>query len=211
MSLWDTGVLWRPVLVVPPEEEPIEVGYLRDKHLRVSNGSVEDVLIAECIRAAREMCEQYTHRALMPQTWSVTLNQFPTGLIELPKPPLIEVLSVEYRDGADALQTVDAAGYYVSPSSAGPYGAVTTLTSWPSTFTRSDAVTVTFRAGYEDGSVSPAVPNVPSLLKAGIAVVAGELYKQRSLSVHGFGVGQSPALLDLDRLWGRYRVQLVVA
>lgn len=209
---WDTGLHWRVLLVGEPDEEPLELAYVRDKHLRVNNGAVEDVLIEELIKTAREMCERFTRRAVPPQTLQLLTNGFPRRHFELPKPPLIDVLSLEYETSGGTV-VMDPAEYTVLTR--GLHGVVAPVTSWPTALSQADAVTLTYRAGYGvlDTSVSPSELNaaVPSTLKAGMALVVGELYKNRSLSVAGFGVGVSPTVLSAEYLWTPYRVDLAVA
>ena len=65
---------------------------------------------------------------------------------------------------------------------------------WPTTASRPDAVTITYQAGYSD-------PNEGEyqLIKAGIGLMVGELYKQRSLSVQE--PNNTAANLQLTRFW----------
>jgi uncharacterized phiE125 gp8 family phage protein len=203
---------WYLQIVEEPEEEPLDLAYVRDQHLRGVNGTAEDARIAALIRTARRQGEAFTGRAWMPQTWALVGASFSGAAMDVPLPPLIGVLAVEYVDSVGAIVVVDPADYYVTAPS-GPmatHGTIRPVSAWPTAATRPDAVRITFRAGYEDTS-SPPAPNVPEDLLDGALLVIGELYKQRTLSVQGFGVGQSPALLSAEALWSRYRVDVVVA
>jgi len=117
-------------------------------HLRV-DADDEDALIASLVHAATDQVEYDTGRALVCQTRTLTLDRFPAGdVIIIPRPPLIEVVSVQYVDSAGTLQTVDAADYETDtaeePGRLYPaYGE-----SWPSHRGAPDAVLVTYRAGY---------------------------------------------------------------
>lgn len=212
---WNSDVEWRVDLVTPSAEEPLELAFVRDLHLRVANGAAEDLRIESWIRTARRQGEAFTGRAFQPrQRWHLVMNRFPSCVIQLPRPPLIEVAEIAYYDEDNALQTVDEANYLVD-APVGPYakpGTVTPISTfeWPATYwRRPNAVTVKFDAGYLDTSVSPEEANVPEDLKDGMCLVIGELYKQRSESVHGFGVGQSPALLRARQLWWPYRYEVL--
>lgn len=140
-----------------------------------------DSKLSSMIAAAREEVEALTNRALVRQTVKLTLPRFPRlwfgyyggfgyimdhatwpsrnddkrhRIIELPRPPLISVSSVQYYDTNNALQTVDTADYMVirggMPAVLQPIN-----NAWPDTYVRDDAVQITFLCGYE-GSGSPA-------------------------------------------------------
>lgn len=198
-SAWDAGISWRSLRTVTATDLPIEVGYLRDKVLRVANDSVEDGHIERLIIECTEQAEEETQRALMPQTWQMILSGFPAGDIVLERPPFIEMVSFEYVDGDGATQTlaVSPLDFQVIPSGKYRKARLRPLSgaSWPaSTQTGVDAVTITYRAGYSDDQ-DPQL----SLISRGIALMAAELYKTRTLSIVGTSVSQ--ATLDLTRFW----------
>lgn len=118
-------------------------------HLRVTSTD-DDALIDSYIESATAWAEKFCGRAFVEQSWTATLDAFPgCDSIELPKPPLISVTSVSYRDSADVSQSFSSANYIVTQDE---YGAALTLTqnaTWPSTYTRPDAVTIVFLTGYQ--------------------------------------------------------------
>lgn len=63
------------ILVTAPTAEPIALSDAK-KHLRV-DFSDDDALILGLISAARQEAEQITRRALVTQSWRITLDQFP--------------------------------------------------------------------------------------------------------------------------------------
>lgn len=210
MRRWDDGVAWHTNVVAVPLERTLAVAFVRDKHLRVTNGTVEDDYITRLIETTTRMAERVTRRALMPQTRELVLSRFPYGRIELPWPPLIEVVSVEYIDTDGTPQTLDASAYQVSvpfgPTAAkGQIWPARDMT-WPTADTLSpDPVTVTYRCGYVDGG-SPERAAPPDDILHGQLLLIGELYKQRSDSVIGFGISVTPAVARARDLWLGYRV-----
>lgn len=197
-------VAWHLELVEPPETDSLlDLDIVRDQHLRSPNGTLEDTYIEGLIKTAYRMAERTTRRALAPQTWALVLDRFPCGEIVLPRAPLLVVDSVAYVDlngEAQELGGSPAAYQVVAPS--GPQAGRGRIrpaygTSWPSTRAIAEAVTATFQAGYEDGTV-------PEDITHGMLLVIGELYKQRSESVHAFN--QNPALIRARDLWMGYRV-----
>lgn len=155
--------------------------------LPVGVADTEDNLINNVIRpAVRIRCEQATNRQLREVTYDWTLRAFPSSTwLELPKPPLIEVVSIVYVNTAGVSTTWSSAQYTVTvPAGELPargriepaYGY-----SWPTAREQPNAVTIRFRCGYgaADG------PAVPALLKAGMLLDAASLYADRENVVKG--------------------------
>lgn len=187
---------------------PLDASEVLTDHLRSADPSAEYEYVSGLIATAYRMAERRTRRALMPQTWALLLEGFPGGALRLPRPPLLEVVSIEYIDDAGAEQTLATSAYQVRQPT-GPYARYGEIwpavdSTWPSTQAgRIDAVTVTYRCGYTDGG-SPEAPAVPQDILHGMLLVIGELYKQRSESVHA--INQNPALIRARSLWDQYAV-----
>ena len=197
-TAWDAGITWRSLRTVDPVDLPLEVGYIRDKVLRVVNDSVEDGHIERLIIEATEAAEEETQRALMPQTWQMILSGFPSGDIVLERPPLIEVLSFDYLDADGASQTlaVSPLDFQVIPSGKYRKARLRPLSgaSWPGTISTEEAVTITYRAGFSNDQ-DPQLAHIAR----GIALMTAEGYKTRTLSIVGTSVSQ--ATLHLERFW----------
>ena len=76
----------------------------------------DDSLIDALITAARQLVETEQNRQLMPATYELTLDEFPSSSncpIELPRPPLQSVSSITYVDTAGATQTWSSDDYQV--------------------------------------------------------------------------------------------------
>jgi uncharacterized phiE125 gp8 family phage protein len=188
----------------------------------------EESLIAGFVDAATAYVEQYTGRALMDQTWELVLDSFPdtlslafadplslptfagSGAIKIPKPPLIEVVSVKYSDPDGVEQTVLASDYYVDNVTR-PYGWVVPQggsLSWPATLDAINAVTIRFRAGYLNTN-SPPTENIPRDIKSALLMALGAFYENRQETVVGTIANKMP--------WGvaeillRHRVDMSMA
>lgn len=201
---WDAGVRWHVDTVTPTVLQPVTLTFVRDEHLRAMNESAEDVYLQALIGTATRMAERVTQRALLTQTLRLVLDRFPCGEIALPCPPLQAVTSIDYIDPAGDTQTLPGgspeAFHVIAPT--GPSAAPALLTplygeTWPTTRAQRDAVRVTYTAGYT-------AVTLPDDIRHGILLVIGELYKQRSESVHT--LGQTPALIRARTLWRGYRV-----
>ena len=95
-----------------PASEPISTAEAKTQ-LRI-DGSSEDTLIGEYIKAARGLLERQMRRAFITQTITLKLDKFPTddgkprksleqgfggnGTILLPRSPAIAITSVQYVD-----------------------------------------------------------------------------------------------------------------
>jgi uncharacterized phiE125 gp8 family phage protein len=192
------------------DQDSLELHFVRDQHLRVANPEFEEEYIGRLIRASLRTAESFLHgRVLLPQTWRLVMNGFPTEFIELPFGPVISVESIDYVDSAGDDQTLAGSpAEFQVESESGPRGGRVRIyplsgESWPSVeSSNSSAVTVTYTAGYPldaDGRAT-----VPEDIDAGRLLVIGELYKQRSESVHA--MNQNPALRSARSLWAPYRM-----
>ncbi len=212
---WDYGirVSRRPVTKYDPELDPLTLGMVRDQHLRVTNDGHEDGYIESLIRVSLRMAQRRTQRRILPETWAIDVSGFPSCHIELPFPPLIEVVSVAYYDGDGVLTTMDADGYVVdAPSGHEAVRGTIRLVdgaSWPTPGTRPDAVQVTFRTGYVDPTVSPEAVDVPEDITQGRLLVIKDLYENRGSQNVGAGVSVSHNINTANELWDGYRDRTV--
>lgn len=198
VRVWNDGLTTRSVLVsVDDEFLALDVEFVAEKILRVKNGGDEDDLIISYIRAATELCEHETQTVVRPTRLSLIASGMPWGGFELPG-PVRDVVSIDYYDGAQVVQTLSGspAPWVLVPSGRSSPALLypEAAASWPSVATRSDAVTVTYDAGYATAA------EIPQLLKTGIGLCAAELYKNPDLSND---MGMVKNVLDLSRFWPR--------
>ena len=206
---WDDGVQWHLDVVTPPVAQPLDVAFVRDSHLRVTNGTDEDGYISTLIAVAARMAERTMRRAVLPQTLELVLNRFPLCAIELPMPPLQSVTSVTYVDADGVAQVLGGSPLpfqvVVPQGPQAPRGCIEPFygEAWPTARRQPAAVRVRYEAGYPLVG-SPPATTMPEDVLHGMLLVIGELYKQRSESVHAFA--QNPALVRARDLWLAYRV-----
>lgn len=130
------------------------------------------------LRAAQSF-EEATRRAIMEQTWTLYLDEFPdSDTIQIPRPPLVSVESVKYYDSDGVLQTLDSSKYRVHK--VGVFGEVEIIDSWPATQSRRNAVEIAFTAGYSD---DPAA--LPPLLVQGLLFIIAHWYLNREMYATG--------------------------
>ena len=214
--LWDDGITVSRHLVTGYDsaDDPLTLTSVRDDHLRVTNGSREDDYIQTLIAVSLRMAQRRTQRRILPETWQLQLSAFPWGVIQVPFPPLIEVVSVTYIDADDAEQSLTVNDDYVVEAPSGPEavrGAIRLAAdaSWPSTATRPDAVRVTFRSGYVSPGVSPETVDVPADISHARLLVIKDLYENRGISFVGPGNVVSKAEITANDIWDSYRDRTV--
>ncbi|HXH05859.1 MAG TPA: hypothetical protein VNI83_04640 [Vicinamibacterales bacterium] len=166
-------------LVSGPTEEPV-TRLEAKRHLRLDDGlTADDPLVDGLIRAARERVEAVTGRQLVKATYELVAGGFPRAdSLELPRPPLRQVISVTYRDPTGTTRTWETTRYQILAPS-GPAAARGRIApvygeTWPPTQPETlEAVTIRFEAGYG----APAA--VPAALKQAILLLLGAWYVRR--------------------------------
>lgn len=171
----------RIVLTTPPAAEPLSASDIRS-WLNYSS-AVTDAMLEPLIKAGRQEIDGWggwLGRALITQTWTMYLPAFRPE-IEIPLPPLQQIVSVKYLDPAGIEQTVDAASYRVAaglPALLRPVPGA----SWPATQGVDDAVRIAFKAGYGDAGA-----DVPEPIRMGIAIMVSHL---RSMTERNLFISQ---------------------
>lgn len=166
-----------PIRTVAPALPLIDTATAK-RHLRVEH-SQDDAVIDGLVAAATKHIDGFTGilgRALINQTWRQDLGCFDSCRIYLPlKPPISAVTSVTYYDASNTQRTL-ASSVYAGPFADGE-GAFIELAygqSWPETYSRPDAVSITFTAGY-----GAAASDVPEDILQGVKLLIAHWYENR--------------------------------
>lgn len=96
-------------LITPPAIEPVSVAEVK-LHARISH-AVEDSILEKWVAAARIEAENYQRRAYLGQIWELGLDIFPAVPIYLPRPPLMQLISIKCYDYADEETVLYNEGY----------------------------------------------------------------------------------------------------
>jgi len=150
----------------------------------------EDALLNGLIKAARQHAEDVlTWRAFITQTWELWLDRWPDkDYIELPRPPLQSVTSIEYYGTDDAEAPFSSDDYFVDVKSEPGRVHLNYGKSWPSATLRpANGICVTFVAGYGDSA-----SDVPEDFRRGLQLIIGHLYEHREECVIGIAVTEIP-------------------
>lgn len=110
--------------------------------------------ITRLIKSATRDVERHTRRALITQTWRLSLREFPhlgcwIGRIHLPRPPLVSVSSLVYVNTSGVETTLSASLYQVSTDSSPGYMEPAFGQVWPTVRTETaDAINITYVSGF---------------------------------------------------------------
>lgn len=171
-----------------PLAEPLALDDAR-AHLKLDAGDSDDELLLACIKTARTTCENFTGRALIQRNYSLFLDSWPEGTgpengsgnlpfhpleLELPRPPLAQVIKINIYDNAGVPSLFPAASYYVD--SVGEPGRIILqdAASVPNPGRRVNGVEIQYTAGY---GLHPAA--IPAPLAQGIRLLTAALYENR--------------------------------
>lgn len=181
-----------------PDVEPISVEELQD-HLRLDSVDTSEIALLNLyIAAAREQCEEVTGRALITQTWRLTLDAWPHGRepwwdgvrqvpiselrsssrpswVIVPRYSLqsVERLAVFDFDGQP--EEIDVEQTFIVDTEQEPGRLVLRNTAtWPVALQRANAIEIDYKAGYGD---TP--HDVPAPLRLALLQMAAHLYEYR--------------------------------
>ena len=181
-------------LTTPPIVEPVTLQQTKD-HLRVDD-DMEDALISELIKTAREHCEVFTNRPLITQSWTYYGECF-YGDIEL-KPNLQSVESVKYIDNNGIQQEVDVNGYMYDRVAV--IGMIFSSYNMPWPYARNikNSIEIEFICGYG------LADDVPSSIKSAMLLLIGHWYVNRESVIVGVSIADVPQAVEM--LLNPYRV-----
>lgn len=158
-------------LKTAPAVEPVTLEAVKN-HLKVDSND-DNLLITALITTARQLAEKETHRAFITQTWQMYLDSA-AAEIEIPKPPLQQVIDIKIIDDAGNESVVNSTLYDVDWSENSP-GRVRLKSgcSWPSHRGFASFI-IEFKVGYGD-----AAADVPEMLRQAVLQIIGHLYDNR--------------------------------
>lgn len=181
-------------LIIAPVDNPLTLAAAK-QHLRVDH-SDEDTLISSYVDSAFKLLDGRDGtlgRALVPQTWELTLDRFPASVIRLPLPPLVSVTSVKYKDSDGNTQTADPSLYTVDDISEPAWVVRNSGSAWPTTYSGINAVQVRFLCGYPLVST---LPSTPSPIVNAMKLMVANWYANREPVVVGSIVNVVPDTVE---------------
>lgn len=193
------------VLTTEPTIRPITRPEVKE-HLRIDpDNDSEDAFIDTIISASTEYFQSRSWRQLMTATYTQYLDEFPSLWVELDKPPLQSVTSIKYDDLNDVEQTLAASVYQVDTFSQIGRVMLSDGESFPTTFTKLNAVRIEYKAGYGD-----ARDDVPDLIKSTVKLLVAHFYENRDFVQRMGNVSEIPIPQGIEVLINQHSIRSFV-
>ncbi|NIM21850.1 MAG: hypothetical protein GTN64_05445 [Candidatus Latescibacteria bacterium] len=162
------------------------------QHLRINTAS-DDSYLDELIQAATIVVEGFLNRAIIDQTWQLTLERFPVGrVIYFERAPLKTVSSVDYNDADGNPQTFAVSNYTVDTERLPGRLVLKEDSTWPTVENEPNSVTITYTAGL--GADETALDAAYQNIKLGIKMLVGTWYANRESIAVQVGLVQAAEL-----------------
>lgn len=163
-------------IVVPPTVTPVELLGLTalKSHLRVADDITdEDDLIGTYALTAWDFAERLSWRQILMADLRITVPYWRREFL-IPKPPTVSVLSIEYFDEENDLQTWSDENYSVDLES--DIASVNCISGFqfPTLYPRRDAIRINVRAGYGE-----TLESVPACFLHAVRLLIGQYYETR--------------------------------
>lgn len=157
-----------------PVLEPVTYSQMKD-HLRIYHND-EQTLIESYIKAARQYCEEAQNRAYIEQTILYTLDRWPSKRrMLIPRAPLLDVLSIEYKDADGSVATLDPTTYTIDVDVEPGMVILNPGATWPRVALYPyGAIKIEYEAGYSDDP-----DDVPETIKQSIKFIVAHFYENR--------------------------------
>ena len=177
--------------------EPITTAEAKT-HLRVDT-SDDDTYIGTLIASARNWCEVYTARQIIAATYVLKLDEWPEGVILLPRPPLASITHIRYVDTGGTEQTWASSKYDVDTNSEPGRVVPAYGETFPSIRGQIDSVIVTYVAGWANAAA------VPVEVRHAVKMMVAQWYEHREPTISGLSVASVP--LAAERLLYHWRMR----
>jgi uncharacterized phiE125 gp8 family phage protein len=179
-----------PIRTIAPVNPLLTIEEVK-AHLHVDH-SDDDAMISGFVDAASSHVDGYAGivgRALVTQTWAVDFPAF-SNRMDIPLGPL-QSATVGYYDSLNVLQTLSSSVYAVLSDALGPYVSLKYDQQWPPTYTREDAVRITWVAGYGANAAA-----VPAAIRQAMLLMIGGWYQNRESVAVGMSVEKLPFAVE---------------
>lgn len=160
-------------LKTPASNPPVTLAQVK-QHCRIEDDSQDGILQIYLDAAVGHVDGNsgVLGRAVMPQTWELYYDEFPSGPIEIPLGPLIAVDKVEYIDPVSGAYVELTNTNYVTDI-VSYQGWISPVTDWPTPKVTINAVRITFQAGHADTD-----PRLKAI-RAAVLLLVGHWYENR--------------------------------
>jgi len=141
-------------------------------------------------------------RSIMTQTRTLSLDDWPNGMIQLPFSKVQSISGIQYYDQNSNVQTLPTASYYTDFISEPARISFAPATALPVVeIDRINSITVTYVAGYGDAS------DVPQAISQAILLLVGHWYENREASIVAVSIADVP--MATTALLSTYRISWI--
>lgn len=165
-------------LITDATAEPVSLADLKVFIGLSTVTTTEDALLNALEKGARKHAENYTKRAVLPETWRLTLDGFPSSHIPLMRAPVLAAtdVTITYLDYTSGDSTsLSSTVYGVACEAEPPYVYLKDGQSWPDHWTSPEAITINFVAGYS----ASATDTCPEAIETWIKMRVKQHYEYR--------------------------------
>lgn len=196
----------RVTVIIPPA--PIVTWEEAEKHLRLDGDEDQRDMVERLIAAATGHIDGpsgWLGRALGLQTLETYLPSFGVISIALPYQPIVDIVSIEYVDGAGDVVTMTDDDYEISGRLLRPAWP----NSWPTAQWRggdAETVRIRYRAGYAvNPDAEDVIHNVPEPIRAAILLMVGDMWHARATISTGATMQAVPMSTTVESLLSPFR------
>lgn len=169
------------ILVTPASSYPVSLDEAKAQCFATGTSDFDGQL-GQFIAGACDAAEKYLGVALTEQTWTLLLDAW-ADEIELPFGPITGTPAIKYFDTSNTEQTLSSSLYQVDAYRAPPRIVPAYGETWPDTYTRLNAISVTF-------TTAPAA--IPASVKQAILMMVGFWFSNREAINVGNIVNEVP-------------------
>lgn len=195
-------------VITEPTFEPVSLELAKKQCDVEADRDDRDEELNLWISAGRGAVEQFTGRTLCEKTIEAVFEGYPNWFIDLPKPPVIEIVSFKYTD-LNGVDTTLAADQYVfdnavalNPRIVPAYGV-----TWPATRWQPSSLRIRYRAGYAQAGSPTETHLIPAQLRSAVLLMVRHFYENPS-AVTEKQMSELP--LGVQWLCRPYRVEGIV-
>jgi len=160
-------------LITPPAVEPVTVSEVKIyAHI---DHSIDDLLIAQWIKSARILAENYQRRAYYEQVWELSFDDWPALPFLIPRPPLVAIDFIEYYETDNTKTTMALTDFLIDTNHEPARLAHAYQVMWPSVILREiDAVRIRYTCGFAAQTTNttttfaPDIADIPDNVKDAI-------------------------------------------
>lgn len=181
------------------DQEPVTLAEFK-VHARALEGTIEDVMLALKLQAARDIAERYCGRFFAPCTVKATYEDGEDFVLDPMADTSEDALATWVISGTD-LTASELLNGGVSGGLAEYYKGISVSRDYPIGYGFTDAAPATYSVTYP---VVVAANQVPPAVKEAILKIASDLYENRDASISG--TIQGPLEVSYQRLLSPYRL-----